>query len=325
MYLFDDPVWLILLIIPVWIFISYFLKKGKSDPSVRFPSISMFKKIGTGMGSFKRILSLFLVVETLSLLIIAMARPQSGRYLRTRTDQGIDIILSLDISSSMEAMDFQPLTRIEASKEVVNNFIKKRQSDRIGIVVFAAQSFTLCPLTLDYEMLASFLDHAEDSRIEDGTAIGSAIAASVNRLKNSEAKNKIIILLTDGMNNRGNIDPLTAAKVSKTLGIKIYTIGVGSEGLAPIKIDGNVVMAETHIDEETLKEVSRITNGNYYRAKNKNELQGIYSEINKLETSKITYNEWIEYDEKYLGFLKASFIFLLISFVLDRTFLRRLP
>jgi len=325
MFLFADPVWLILLIIPVWIFISYFLKKGKSDPSVRFPSISMFKKIGTGMGSLKRILSLFLVVETLSLLIIAMARPQSGRYLRTRTDQGIDIILALDISSSMEAMDFKPLTRIEASKEVVNNFIKKRQSDRIGIVVFAAQSFTLCPLTLDYEMLASFLDHAEESRIEDGTAIGSAIAASINRLKNSEAKSKIIILLTDGMNNRGNIDPLTASKVSKTLGIKIYTIGVGSEGLAPIKIDGNMVMAETHIDEETLKEVSRITNGYYYRAKNKNELQGIYSEINKLETSKITYNEWIEYNEKYKGFLKAGLIFLLISFVLDRTFLRRLP
>ncbi len=325
MYLFADPVWLVLLIIPVWIFISYFLKKGKSDPSVRFPSISMFKKIGTGMGSFKRILSLFLVVETLSLLIIAMARPQSERYSRTRTDQGIDIILALDISSSMEAMDFQPLTRIEAAKEVVNNFIKKRQSDRIGVVVFAAQSFTLCPLTLDYEMLTSFLDHVEDSRIEDGTANGSAIATSVTRLKNSEAKSKIIILLTDGMNNRGNIDPLTAAKVSRTLGVKIYTIGVGSEGLAPIKIDGNMVMAETHIDEETLKEVSRITNGNYYRAKNKSELQGIYGEINKLETSKITYNEWIEYDEKYMGFLKAGFIFLLISFVLDRTFLRRLP
>ncbi len=325
MYIFADPVWLVLLIIPVWIFISYFLKKGKSDPSVRFPSISMFKKIGTGMGSFKRILSLFLVVETLSLLIIAMARPQSERYSHTRTDQGIDIILALDISSSMEAMDFQPKTRIEAAKEVVNNFIEKRQSDRIGIVVFAAQSFTLCPLTLDYEMLASFLDHSEDSRIEDGTAIGSAIATSVNRLKNSEAKSKIIILLTDGMNNRGNIDPLTAAKVSRTLGVKIYTIGVGSEGLAPIKIDGNMVMAETHIDEETLKEVSRITNGNYYRAKNKSELQGIYGEINKLETSKITYNEWIEYDEKYMGFLKAGFIFLLISFVLDRTFLRRLP
>ena len=325
MYLFADPVWLVLLIIPVWIFISYFLKKGKSDPSVRFPSISMFKKIGTGMGSFKRVLSLFLVVETLSLLIIAMARPQSERYSHTRTDQGIDIILALDISSSMEAMDFQPKTRIEAAKEVVNNFIEKRQSDRIGIVVFAAQSFTLCPLTLDYEMLASFLDHSEDSRIEDGTAIGSAIATSVNRLKNSEAKSKIIILLTDGMNNRGNIDPLTAAKVSRTLGVKIYTIGVGSEGLAPIKIDGNIVMAETHIDEETLKEVSRITNGYYYRAKNKSELQGIYSEIDKLETSKITYNEWIEYDEKYMSFLKAGFIFLLISFVLDRTFLRRLP
>ena len=325
MFRFANPVWLILLVVPVWVFISYFLKKGRSDPSVLFPDLSVFSEIGTGMGTFKRVLSLFLVVEAISLLIIAMARPQSGKTMNTRSAQGIDIILTLDISSSMEAMDFHPLTRFEAAKEVVSDFIKLRTSDRIGLVVFAAQSFTLCPLTLDYDMVAMFLERAEESRIEDGTAIGSAIATSVNRLRDSDAKTKIIILLTDGMNNRGNIDPLTAAQIAKSLGIKTYTIGVGSEGEAPFRIDGRLLFTETHIDEETLIEVAKITDGKYYRAKNAHELQGIYDEINSLETSKIKYDEWVEYNENYSGFLKAGFILLLLSFILDRTILRRLP
>ena len=325
MFRFDDPVWLILLVVPVWIFIFYFLKKGRTDPTAIFPDISIFKYTGSGMGKLKRVVSLFLIVEAISLLIFAMARPQSGQKQHTRSARGIDIILALDISSSMEAMDFHPLTRFEAAKEVVSDFIKLRTSDRIGLTVFAAQSFTLCPLTLDYDIVADFLERAAESRIEDGTAIGSAIATSVNRLRSSDAKSKIIILLTDGMNNRGNIDPLTAARISETLGIKIYTVGVGSEGRAPIKIDGRLVFAETHIDEETLKEVSRITDGKYYRAKNTRELEGIYEEIDRLETSDIKYAEWIEYDEMYAGFLKAGFFLLLLSFVLDRTILRRLP
>lgn len=325
MFRFANPVWLILLIIPIWVFISYFFRKGRTDPTLLFPDVSVFKTVGNGSGMFKRLVSLFLIVESVTLLILAMARPQSGQTMHTRYSRGIDIILALDISSSMDALDFNPLTRFEAAKEVVKDFIKLRTGDRIGLTVFAAQSFTLCPLTLDYDIVANFLEQAYGSRIEDGTAIGSAIATSVNRLRSSDAKSKIIILLTDGMNNRGNLDPLTAARIAATFGIKIYTIGVGSEGEAPIRIDGRIVFAETHIDEETLKEVSKITSGKYYRAKNTRELEGIYEEIDRLETSNIKYTEWVEYDEKYAGFLKAGCLLLLVSFILDRTILRRLP
>lgn len=325
MFRFADPWWLLLLIAPAWVFISHFLKKGKTDPTVIFPDTRIFDKTGTGAGRFKRILSLFLVVQAISLLIIAMARPQSGRSMNERTTRGVDIILAIDVSSSMEAMDFHPMTRLEAAKDVVSDFIKMRRSDRIGLVGFAAQSYTLCPLTLDYSIVEQFLERVDEARIEDGTAIGSAIATSVNRLKTSDAKSKIIILLTDGMNNRGNLDPLTAARIAKTFGIKVYTIGVGTEGNAPIRVDGRVVLAETHIDEATLKEVSKITGAVYYRAKNSDELQGIYEEIDRLETSKINYKEWVEYDEMFPIFLLVGFILLLISVLLDRTYLRRLP
>jgi len=325
MFRFADPIWLILLIIPVWAFVSFILGKGRTEPAIVFSDTKVFRVIGTGYGSFKRGLSLFLTAEAVVLLILAMARPQTGQKLHTRDAQGIDIILALDISSSMEAMDFHPMTRIEAAQEVVRDFIKLRTSDRIGLTVFAAQAYTLCPLTLDYDMVADFLERAAESRIEDGTAIGSAIATSINRLRNSKAESKIVILLTDGMNNRGKLDPLTAAHIAETLGIKVYTIGVGSEGQAPIRVDGRVVFAETHIDEETLKEVSRLTGAKYYRAKNTRELMGIYEEIDKLEKSDIEYEEWVEYDEMYAGFLTAGFIMLLLSFVLDGTVLRRSP
>jgi len=322
---FANPEWLVLLVIPAGVFILYFIRKGRTDPAVLFPDTAVFRHIGVGMGQFKRVLSLFLAVEAVSLLIIAMARPQANQMLNTRDARGIDIILALDISSSMEALDFQPLTRIDAAKEVVSDFVKLRSNDRIGLTVFAAHSFTLCPLTLDYSILLDFLETAEQSRIEDGTAIGSAIATSVNRLRTSESITKIVILLTDGMNNRGKLDPLTAARVAQTLGIKVYTIGVGSEGQAPIRIDGRMMYTETHIDEETLKTVANITSGKYYRAKNKQELDGIYHEIDSLEKSKIEYNEWVEYDDMYAGFLTAGAILLLLSFLLDRTFLRREP
>jgi len=322
---FAHPEWLILLIVPLYILFSFFRKKGRADATVLFSDVSVFERIGSGRGKFKRFLSLFIAHEALIVLIFAMARPQSGTTFHTRTARGIDIILAMDISSSMAAMDFDPLTRFEAAKKVVSEFIENRKSDRIGIVVFSAQSFTLCPLTLDYDMLRQFLDRAWESRIEDGTAIGSAIATSVNRLRQSDAKSKIIILLTDGMNNRGNIDPLTAARLAATTKIKIYTIGVGTEGKALFNMNGRPFWTETHIDEESLKEVAKITGGTYYRAKNERELQGIYDEINKLETTKIDYKEWVEYDEKYAGLLKAGFILLVLSFLCDRTLLRRLP
>jgi len=325
LFRFASPIWLVLLVIPIITILLYFRSKGRTDTTVIFPDTSVFRNIGTGMGTIKRYLSSAIATAGVIVLILAMARPQSGQQFRSRTTYGIDIILALDISSSMSAMDFDPLTRFEAAKEVVEDFIGNRESDRIGLVVFSAQSITLCPLTLDYDILRAFLENARDLPFDDGTAIGSAIGTSINRLRESEANSKIIILLTDGMNNRGNLDPVTAAKVAKTLGIKIYTIGVGTEGRAPITIRGKTFWTETHIDEATLKEVAQITSGKYYRAKNTRELNGIYDEIGKLETTKINYNEWIEYHEMYSGFLTVGFTLFILSFILDKTFLRRLP
>jgi Ca-activated chloride channel homolog len=183
----------------------------------------------------------------------------------------------------------------------------------------------LCPLTLDYGILRDLLTDAWGARVDDGTAIGSAIATAVNRLRNSDAKSRIVILLTDGMNNSGNIDPLTAARIAATIGVKIYTVGVGTEGQSWMKMNGNTYPVETHIDEASLKQVAQMTGGKYYRAKNKDELHGIYNEIGKLETTKVTYREWVEYDEKYPVFLNLGIFLLLLSFILDRTVFRRLP
>ena len=325
MFRFADPLWLILLIIPLGVLFQYFRKRGKSDSSVLFPAVQVLKAAGGNRGKIKRILSLIIAVAGVSVLLIAMARPQVGRTLNTRSARGIDIMLTLDISTSMAAMDFDPLSRYEAACEVVDDFISHRVSDRIGLVVFAAQSFMLCPLTLDYGILRDLLTDAWGARVDDGTAIGSAIATAVNRLRNSDAKSRIVILLTDGMNNSGNIDPLTAARIAATIGVKIYTIGVGTEGQSWMKMNGNTYPVETHIDETSLKQVARMTGGKYYRAKNKDELHGIYNEIGKLETTKVTYREWVEYNEKYPVFLNLGIFLLLLSFILDRTVFRRLP
>ena len=322
---FADPIWLILSIIPLLAILLYLRKKGRTEATVIFSDISVFKKIGNNMGAVKHLILLGISTAAVLSLIIAMARPQLGQRFHSRSTYGIDIILALDISTSMAALDFDPLTRFEAAKEVVTDFIGNRTSDRIGLVVFAAQSFTLCPLTLDYNILSSFLENAWESRIDDGTAIGSAIATSINRLRDSEAKSKIIILLTDGMNNRGNLDPITAAKLAETLGIKIYAVGVGTEGRAPMLINGRPQWTETHIDEATLREVAKVTGGKYYRAKNERELRGIYDEIGKLETTKINFHEWLSYSEMYYDFLAAGFILLLATFLYDKFFLRRLP
>jgi Ca-activated chloride channel homolog len=325
MFRFADPLWLIFLFIPLLVFFQYFRKRGKSDASVIFPAVGILEKIGGNRGKIKRLISLIIAVEAVAILVIAMARPQVGETLNTRSARGIDIMLTLDISTSMAAMDFDPLTRFDAAREVVEDFISQRVSDRIGLVVFAAQSFMLCPLTLDYDILRDLLGQAWESRVDDGTAIGSAIATAVNRLRNSDAKSRIVILLTDGMNNSGNIDPLTAARIAATMGVKIYTIGVGTEGQSWMKMNGNTFPVETHIDEASLKQVAQMTGGKYYRAKNKEELQGIYTEIGKLETSKVTYREWVEYDEKFPAVLNAGIFLLVLSFLLDRTVLRRIP
>lgn len=325
MFRFADPYWFILLIIPLAVLFQYFRKRGKSDAAMWFPAIQVLKETGGAGGKIKRLLSLLIAVGAAAILVLAMARPQMGQTMHTRSARGIDIMLTLDISSSMAAMDFNPLSRYDAAREVVEDFISRRVSDRVGLVVFAAQSFMLCPLTLDYDILRDLLGEAWDARVDDGTAIGSAIATAVNRLRNSDAKSRIIILLTDGMNNSGNIDPLTAARIAATMGVRIYTIGVGTEGQSWMRMNGNTFPVETHIDEASLKQVAQMTGGKYYRAKNKSELQGIYSEIGKLETTKVTFREWTEYDEKYPAFLNAGIFLLVLSFLLDRTVFRRIP
>ena len=322
---FAQPLWLLLLAIPLFTFFRFFYRRGGGDPTILFPDVTILRELGDGRGRAKRILSHLMIHLAIMILILAMARPQKGQDFNIRTARGIDIVLAMDISSSMAAMDFDPLTRFEAAKEVVSDFISNRKSDRIALVVFSAQSFTLCPLTLDYDMLKAFLDEAWSTRIDDGTAIGSAIATSVNRLRESDAKSKIVILLTDGMNNRGNIDPATASELAKTMAIKIYTIGVGTEGKAPFKMNGRIFWTETHIDEESLIQVAEKTGGKYYRATNKRQLEGIYEEINQLETSEVQYREWVEYDEQYAGMLTIGFILLMFWFILERTVLRRLP
>ncbi len=326
MFRFADPLWLILLAIPLIVLFQYFRRRGRADATVTFSDIRVFRAVAGSTGRIKRILSIILMLEAVIVLVLAMARPQTGKTFQTRTTRGIDIVLALDISSSMGAMDFDPLTRFEAAREVLKDFVSQRVSDRIGLVVFAAQSFTLCPLTLDYEILREFLENAWGARLEDGTAIGSGIATSLNRLRESDAKSRVVILLTDGMNNQGSIDPLTAARMAATMGVRIYTIGMGTEGQAPQRMDdGRVFLVETHIDEETLKKVADSTGGKYYRAKNVRELQGIYDEIGAMETTKISFREWIEYKELFPMFLLGGLVLLVLSFVIDRTLFRRLP
>ncbi|MCK5329311.1 MAG: VWA domain-containing protein, partial [Candidatus Latescibacteria bacterium] len=236
---------------------------------------------------------------------------------------------SLDVSPSMKALDFQPRNRLEAAKDVVAEFIGDRLSDRVGMVVFAAESYTQCPLTLDYAMLLNFLKDIEAGMLGDGTAIGTAIGTCVNRLRESKTESKLVILLTDGMSNRGEIDPITAARTAAAMQVKIYTIGVGKEGRAPFKVKGafgeRYEWMETHIDEETLKEIARITGGRYYRATDKRKLSEIYREIGELEKTEIETKEYLHTTELVGYVLLAALGLLMIELVLAHTRFRSIP
>ncbi len=266
----------------------------------------------------------------LALLIVALARPQTGNVNTETTTEGIDIILTLDISGSMKAEDFKPQNRLHVSKEVIKDFIRSRANDRIGLVVFARESFTQCPLTLDYNILLNFLDQVTFDMVEDGTAIGMAIANSCNRLKDSPAKSRVIILLTDGVNNAGEINPVTAAEIAKTLGIRIYAIGAGKPGPAPYPVDDPVfgrryVNVENEIDEESLRQIAQLTDGRYYRAKDVDGLKDTYDEISSLETTKIETKQYLQFKELYMYLLTFGFGLILIEVVISQTRFRKLP
>lgn len=322
------PMWLLLLeIIPVIIIYRIQRRKTEGISAFDVPVISRGIIPSWRTKAFKWVEPLFWI--SIALLIIALARPQREFAEESVKGEGIDIFLVMDLSSSMLARDFDP-DRLTVSKQVAIDFVEHRTYDRIGLVVFAAESYTQCPLTNDHEVLINYLRGLECGALEDGTAIGMGLAAAVNRLKDSDAKSKIVVLLTDGVNNAGYIRPVTAADVAMEFGIKVYTIGVGSYGQAvsPVRrgADGQYRFGLTNveIDEELLQFISEQTGGKYYRATSKERLQRVYEEIDRLEKTEIEITVKKEYQELYYWPLMAGFLLLAFLYIARATFLRML-
>ncbi|MFH1478329.1 MAG: VWA domain-containing protein [Candidatus Omnitrophota bacterium] len=324
------PIFLILtLIIPIFIWI-YFKEYKKRESTLIYSDLELVKGLSPGSRIRYGHLPFILKLIAIFIFILALARPQSGHVEEEFITEGIDIVLTLDTSGSMKAEDFKPQNRLGAAKEVLEEFIRSRRNDRIGLVVFAKHSFTQCPLTLDYGVLLDLLDKIHIGMIEDGTAIGMAMANAVNRLRDSTAKNKVIILLTDGINNAGKIDPLTAAKLASTLGIKIYTIGAGRPGGALYPVSDPIfgkryVKMDTEIDEKLLGDIAEETGGMYFRAKDEEGLRKIYETIGKLEKTKIETKEYADYNETAPYFILPGFVIYLLSIVLSNTMFRKIP
>ncbi len=319
--------YLLFLIIPI---IGYYIFKCRDGyAALNTSSIDGVKGMPKTLKHYLRHLSMVMRVAGLSLLIVALARPQSVSESSTAKTEGIDIVMALDISSSMLAQDFKP-DRISASKEVAKQFILDRKSDRMGIVVFAGESFTQIPLTTDKGSLVNLLMQIESGIIDDGTAIGNGLATAIARLKDSRSKGKVVILLTDGVNNRGQIAPETAAEIAKTYGIKLYTIGVGTRGTAPypsIDIWGNktIVNAPVEIDEDLLTKIAELTGGRYYRATDNEKLKDIYNEINQLEKVEVEIESFTKYHDEYFIFLILGVALLIAELIFKYLYLRQIP
>ena len=328
---FADP-WLLILLLAVPLMVFYELKKMGSS-RIRFSSLETLKALKPARSLAWRKVLLILRCAAMSLLIMALARPQSGTTSTEIITEGVDIMLCLDTSGSMNALDFQlenkRVNRLQVVKKVVDEFIRGRQNDRIGMVVFAEEAFTQCPLTLDYGVLLSFLDRLEIGMAGDTTAIGSALATCVKRLKDLKSKSKVIILLTDGRNNTGTISPATAADIAKTHGIKVYTIGAGTEGEAPFLVDSlfgkHYVYQKVDLDEETLKEIAQKTGGRYFRATNTEALKTIYQQIDKMEKTEAKMKEYMEYDELFTYFLIPALCLILLEILLANTRFMKIP
>ena len=317
--------WLLLLLIPLAGWHIWKHRKAR-NASLTFSDISNFSGISSSWKTYGPFLSPILQCLAVALVVCAMARPQYKNTTVERNAEGIDIVLTLDISTSMKAEDLKP-NRLEAAKNVAADFISKRVSDRIGLVLFALKSFTVVPPTLDYDLLNRLLGDVEMGVVEDGTAIGMGLATAVNRLKESQAKSKVIILLTDGQNNSGEIDPVTAADLAASYGIKIYTIGAGTRGTAPYPVQdpifGNRYQnIKVDIDEEMLTEIANMTNGSYFRATDTEKLKDIYDQINQLEKTKVEEVIYTDYQDLYPRFLLPGIFLLIFSVVSDRIIFR---
>jgi len=321
-----DPWFLLLLaILPFW-WIWNFRRKAEG---AAYSNVSAITALASYRKPIAARLPFYFRFAAAALVIIALARPQTGYREEEVISRGIDIMLALDISSSMTASDLKP-NRLDASKKVIADFIAGRKNDRIGLVVFASQGLTQCPLTLDYPILTSFLETANIGLVDDGTAIGMAIATASNRLKGSNAKSKIVILLTDGMNNRGAIDPLTAAKLAKATGVKVYTIGAGKEGLFYQTImsqDGGRqrALVQTEIDEPLLKQIASSTGGAYFRAEDETTLANIYKQIDRLEKTDIKVKAYVRHTDWFMMFIIPAAALMLLELALPLTRWRMIP
>ena len=324
-----NPEWLFaLVLIPILIGAYVYRHFTKKHAALKFSSVQFFIGLDGNWRSHLHWLNKVFLISGIIFLIIALARPQNKLTTIERNAEGIDIVMVLDMSSSMKAEDLKP-NRFEAAREVAKEFVDKRISDRIGLVTFAMKSFTVCPPTLDYRLLKQLVDEVSMGVIEDGTAIGMGIATAINRLKDSETKSKVIILLTDGQNNAGEIDPVTAADLALTYGIKIYTIGAGTRGTAPYPVQDPIFGRRyqnipVNIDEEMLTSVAELTGGRYYRATSSDELASIYDEIDLLEQSKVEEIIYTDYEDKYPTYLGYAFTLLSIGFLSEKIWLRKL-
>lgn len=325
---FANKEFLYLTIIVVPYIIWYIFKNKKSIPTLQVSSLEAFNKTPKSSKYFFKHLSFAFRIIAIILLIIALSRPQQTDSWQNISTEGIDIVLAIDVSGSMLAEDLKP-NRLEASKKVATSFISGRPNDRIGLVVFSGESFTQCPLTTDHAVLINLLREVKSGMIEDGTAIGMGLATSVSRIKDSKAKSKVIILLTDGVNNMGDITPLTASEIAKTYGIRVYTIGVGTIGEAPYPFQTpfgkQYQNIKVKIDEPTLKQIAENTGGEYFRATNNKTLKDIYNKIDKLEKTKIAVKEFRKKHEVFLQFAILALALLLLEFIFKYTILRRIP
>lgn len=324
---FQNPeiLWL-LLIVPL--LVAYYVWVGRQRATLLVSTLGSGRAPRT-LRYWLRHLPQALRLISLSLLIVALARPVEEHAESETTIEGIDIVLAMDISGSMLAQDFKP-NRIESAKNIASEFVADRQGDRLSIVAFAGEAFTQCPLTSDRSAVQTSLARLRSGIIDDGTAIGNGLATAINRLRESSSKSKVVVLLTDGVNNSGSMSPLMAADIAKNMGIKVYTIGVGRRGQAPTPVMdafGNVglAMMNVEIDEELLREISSLTGGKYFRAENAEALTKIYDEIDQMEKSKVEINDYISYEELYLGWLIWGLILLIAEVLISRVVLNRLP
>ena len=326
---FEYPGLLWLLAIPVLMVLHYiYLEKAGRHPHMRVSVAVPWKKSGPTLMNLLRHVPFLLRTFALVMIVLAIARPRSSEELSKVDTEGIDIVLAMDVSTSMLARDFTP-DRVSASKDIAIEFISQRPSDRMGIVVFAGESFTQCPLTTDRATLINLMKEVETGLIEDGTAIGNGLATAVARMKDSDAKSRVVILLTDGVNNSGEVSPKMAAEIAKTYGIRVYTIGVGKEGMAPYPVmtpwGVQVQNMKVEIDEALLKEIAESTGGRYFRATDNTKLAEIYSEINKMEKAKTSVDSFPVYEELFGTYVFWALLALMLELLLNWFVIRRLP